>query len=232
MVDLNSGLFWGIPIDLVLRVGIEINLVFVRGGEVVFVLSAGRNRLGFHVGQSKLTCFVCVVWIDLVLVWRSKLTRFQCGDRSWLAVYVVDRNWIDFNVGNELLVVRAWDQNWLDFGAGVEIDLAVERETDSGFVSCESGIIFGFRVWIERVMITVWGQELACFVCSRRKLLVSSVFVDWFGLSSAGRKRLFVFLSWHRKWVLFSECSALFSHEVCNPALIPGKNICKNQSLC
>ena len=140
---------WGVGIDfrdwnrpgslcggrkaLVFSLGIE-NYVFVRGGEIGFIVVVGpitvcfsyidRNWLGFTVGIAVYLIFLCGMkmtcfhWsTDLVFMWWSKLTWFHCRDRHWLVFGVAFEN--------DLFLVSWSTLTWF-LCQGIEIDMTLD----------------------------------------------------------------------------------------------------------
>ena len=120
---------------------IEINLVFVWGSKMTFVLS---------------------VWIEIKLffgVEPSKLTWIWSGDRNWIdfsggskLAYFFREDWISLGFG---VVGR----NWLDLRAGdwTLLDLSVWTGIDLVFVSGSK--ILRFNVWININLVFVSGRR-------------------------------------------------------------------------
>ena len=102
-------------------VGIETDLIFVRGVEIDFFLCVWVDNRLFFMCELKLVWFLCarqklpfllcwsidsffvwVVEIELVSVCGPKITCFQCEHRTWLRFCVGGLSWLHFSVEIEI----------------------------------------------------------------------------------------------------------------------------------
>ena len=164
-------------------VGIEIDLLFVRGSKFTSFLCAGRNYLVPMYG-SKLTHSYC----------GSKLARSVSKHRYRLDIRVGIKVDLISVMGSNWLGFCGRDRNWLGFSVGIEIDLFFVRGSNLTSFLCAG------RTYL--VVMCAW--KYAWFLCAGRKWLVFSEGIDslgfcvgrkWLGFSYEGRKSLGLIVS-------------------------------------
>ena len=174
---------WG-SIDLVFAWVVEIDFLFFMRAENYLLLVWASKLTWFLYGRSKLT-WVLYSW--------SKLTWFQCRDRNWLVSFVAvendlilvprskltrffvsgHRNRLDIRMGIEMELISVVSLNKLDFGVrdrnllhfnvGIEIDLSFVWGSNLTSLLCAGRKLLCFNVWIKIGSVFVCGPKMTCF---------------------------------------------------------------------
>ena len=159
-------------IDLVFSVGgriwrdfsVGMKLIWLLCGwpKLTWFLNAGRSSLVFSVSMQIDLHFVWVVQIDLISVWGSNLTWFQCRMKlNWLLCTLSKMT--SFQCGGSALIWFSWSgRKWLVFSARIQINWVI--------VSGHRNRL-DIRVGIKIDLILAMGSKLPWFLCPGSKVI-------------------------------------------------------------
>ena len=128
------------------------------GSNLTWFQSRDRNWLGFGIGIEVDRCFSCGDRNLIVCLWGGRKWLglsvgvekhgFIVGIRIGLVLVSRHQNWLVFIGGTKLAWFQCRDRNWLDFGMGVENVLVV------AFGSKTTWCPYGYRNWL-----CVWRRK-------------------------------------------------------------------------
>ena len=183
------------------------NIFLVRVWIYILLISVlwGRNEF-VCCAVERMNCSYVGIEVDLVLVWWSELSSFQCGGSKLTWFYCKDWCWLGLCAGVENgLVSVSTHRNWRYFKVKIEVDLVSVLGSKLTWFLCAGRRWLRFNSAIEIDSVLQGGSKITWVLRLGRNGIVISVGINSLGL--CGWSKLMWFLCAGRKWLRFSVSS-------------------------